>query len=269
MAEPFFRMLEIVVPPLVKANGTHLVFHGLEHIPEHGGAVVAVNHTSHVDWYPASIAALKRGRRLRFMLKAELQGVPSVNFVIKHTKLIPVDRSAGGDAYTVAVQRLQEGELVGLHPEATISRSFELMEFKTGAARMARIAEVPIIPLIVWGAQRISTKDHPSKLWRNKIPVLTVIGPPMQATDDVEQTTAALHQAMAGLLEQAQLDYPHPAGAYWVPRRLGGSAPTMAEASAMRETELAERARQYAEGTAQGADRPRWRRVLPAASRHQ
>lgn len=51
----------------------------------------------------------------------------------------------------------------GVYPEATISRSFELKEFKSGAARMAIAADVPIIPHIVWGAQRIWTKDHPKR----------------------------------------------------------------------------------------------------------
>ena len=72
-------------------------------------------------------------------------------------------------------ERLRAGELVGVYPEATISRSFELKEFKTGAARMALEAQVPIVPLIVWGAQRMWTKDHPKSLGRNKIPI-TVVG---------------------------------------------------------------------------------------------
>jgi 1-acyl-sn-glycerol-3-phosphate acyltransferase len=249
MAEPFFRMLELVVPPLVEANGPHVTFHGLDNIPDHGGALIAVNHTSYVDFYPASLAACRRRRRLRFMLKAEMTDVPVVNFVIKHIKLIPVDRRAGGDAYAAAVAALQQGELVGVHPEATISRSFELREFKTGAARIAEAADVPIIPLIVWGAQRIWTKDHPKKLWRNKIPVLVKIGQPLAPAGSVEQTNAELRQAMTELLEQAQLQYRHPAGAFWVPRRLGGGAPTVAEALAMREAELAERERKRAERT--------------------
>lgn len=181
MAEPFFRMLEIVVPPLVEANGCRITFDGLENIPERGGALLVVNHTSYVDFYPVSIAAFRRRRRLRFMIKAEMCDVPVVNFVIKHAKLIPVDRRAGADAYAVAVQRLKEGELLGLHPEATISRSFELREFKTGAARMARDADVPIVPLIVWGTQRIWTKDHPKKLWHNTIAVLVKVGQPVRA----------------------------------------------------------------------------------------
>ena len=57
--------------------------------------------------------------------------------------------------------QLKEGELVGVYPEATISRSFEIKEFKSGAARMAIAADVPIVPHIVWGAQRIWTKGHP------------------------------------------------------------------------------------------------------------
>ena len=95
------------------------------------------------------------------MIKTEMQDVKVVNFLIKHTGTIPVDRRAGAGAYAVAVERLRAGELVAVYPEATISRSFELKEFKTGAARMALEAQVPIIPLIVWGAQRMWTKDHP------------------------------------------------------------------------------------------------------------
>ena len=97
------------------------------------------------------------------MIKAEMQDVKVVNFLIKHSGTIPVDRRAGAGAYAVAVERLRAGEIVGVYPEATISRSFELKEFKTGAARMALEARVPIVPLIVWGAQRMWTKDHPKE----------------------------------------------------------------------------------------------------------
>lgn len=78
--------------------------------------------------------------------------------MIKHAQLIPVDRTVGAEAFAVALQRLREDELVGLHPEATITRSFELREFKTGAARMALEAQVPLTPMIVWGAHRIWPK---------------------------------------------------------------------------------------------------------------
>ena len=147
----------------------------------------------------------------------------------------------------VAVDRLRAGELVAVYPEATISRSFELKEFKTGAARMAIDAQVPIIPLIVWGAQRRWTKDQPRKLGRAKIPMTVKVGPPLRPAATAEQTDAAMREAMTTLLHGAQESYEHPEGAFWVPRRMGGAAPTMAEAKVLDEAELAERARKQAE----------------------
>lgn len=247
MAEPVFRALEISVTSAVRLVGPRITYLGLEKIPEAGGAVIAINHTSYIDWVPAAIAVYRRGRRLRFMIKREMQEVKFVGFLMRGASMIPVDRSAGAGAYAVSVQRLREGELVGVYPEATISRSFELKEFKTGAVRMAHEASVPIIPMIVWGAHRMWTKDHPRKLLRNRVPITLIVGESLRATDSVEQTSSALREAMTELLQRAQLSYPHPAGAYWVPRRLGGSAPTLPEAKLLDEAELAERARKQTE----------------------
>jgi 1-acyl-sn-glycerol-3-phosphate acyltransferase len=245
--EPVFRTLEIAANTLVAATGTKITYQNLENIPRAGGAVIAINHTSYVDWLPAALAVQHRGRRIRYMIKAEMQQVKIVNFLIKHTKTIPVNRRAGHEAYTQAVRLLRAGEVVGLMPEATISRSFELKEFKTGAARMALEAGVPMVPLIVWGAQRIWTKDHPRNVGYKKIPVIVAAGRPLSPTGDVDHLDAALRDEMASLLHRVQEEYPHPAGAFWVPERLGGSAPTVAEAKLLEETERAARARRRAE----------------------
>ncbi|WP_428339721.1 lysophospholipid acyltransferase family protein [Mycobacterium sp.] len=245
--EPVFAMLEITAKALVRATGARISYQGLEHIPVTGGAVIAINHTSYVDWLPAALAAHRRGRRIRYMIKAEMQQVKVVNFLIKHTNTIPVDRGSGGQAYADAVGLLRAGEVVGLMPEATISRSFELKEFKTGAARMARAADVPTVPLIVWGAQRIWTKDHPRNVGRRKIPVIVAAGPPLPPSGDIERADAALRERMTALLHRVQEEYPHPEAAFWVPQRLGGSAPTVAEAKVFEDTEQAERARKRAE----------------------
>jgi 1-acyl-sn-glycerol-3-phosphate acyltransferase len=106
---------------------------------------------------------------------------------------------------------------------------------------------VPIVPLIVWGAQRIWTKDHPRNLGRKKIPVAVAVGPPIDAVDSIDETSAAMREGMKTLLQRVQQEYAHPEGAYWVPRRLGGSAPTVDEAKLLEEAELAERARRRAE----------------------
>ncbi len=254
MAEPFFRLAEIVVPAVAALNGTKLKFEGLENIPARGGALIALNHTSYLDWMPASIAAHERKRRLRFMIKAEMADVKAVNYVIKRCQLIPVDRRIGQDAYAVAVERLREGELVGLHPEATISRSFELREFKTGAARMALEAQVPIIPMVVWGAHRIWPKDHPKKVFRNKVPITVAAARPLLPLGTPDEVIVALREAMNTLLYRVQEEYPHPAGEFWVPRRLGGSAPSRDDSRAIRLVELQQRVQKY--GT-DGVTRPR------------
>jgi 1-acyl-sn-glycerol-3-phosphate acyltransferase len=241
--EPVFRSLEIAARTVVRVTGARITYRGLNNIPSVGGAVVAINHTSYVDFLPAALAAKQRKRRLRYMIKAEMQDVKAVDFLIRHTKTIPVDRHAGADAYAVAVGRLRDGELVGVYPEATISRSFELKAFKTGAARMALDADVPIIPLVVWGAQRIWTKDHPKRVGRNKIPITVAVDPSLVPSGTIDAVMAELREEMTALLHRVQEDYPHPDGEYWVPFRLGGSAPTPEEATVLDEIELADRAR--------------------------
>jgi 1-acyl-sn-glycerol-3-phosphate acyltransferase len=242
MVEPTYRTLEILAQLALLATGTRITYRGEENIPDRGGAVVTINHTSYVDFLPAALAMHRRGRRLRFMIKAEMQQVTLVNFLIKRTHTIPVDRDAGAGAYEVAVQRLREGELVGVYPEATISRSFELKEFKTGAARMAIEADVPIVPMIVWGAQRLWTKDHPRNLGRGKVPITVQVGAPLRAAADIPRTDAALRESMTTLLHQAQENYRHASGAYWAPRRLGGAAPPPAEAAQIEAEEAAAKA---------------------------
>ncbi|MEB3023766.1 lysophospholipid acyltransferase family protein [[Mycobacterium] crassicus] len=247
--QPVFRALELSALAAVKVAGARLDFGGLDHIPAGGGAVIAINHTGYVDFLPAALAAYRRGRRMRFMIKAEMQQVRAVNFLIHHTGTIPVDRGDGSDAYRHAVTALRAGEVVGVYPEATISRSFELKEFKSGAARMALEAQVPIVPLIVWGAHRLWTKDHPrARLIRSGIPITVLVGESLAPTGDAAGLNARLRAQMEPMLAQVQQDYPHPAGEYWVPRRLGGSAPTPDEASVLEQREQADRTRKGAGG---------------------
>ena len=107
---------------------------------------------------------------------------------------------------------------------------------------MAMEAGVPIVPLIVWGAHRLWTKDHPRNLGRNKVPITVQVGAPLRAAGDIPRTDAALRESMTALLHQAQENYPHPPGAYWVPRRLGGGAPPPAEAAQIEAEEAAAKA---------------------------
>jgi 1-acyl-sn-glycerol-3-phosphate acyltransferase len=127
--------------------------------------------------------------------------------------------------------------VVGVFPEATISRSFTVKELKAGAARMALDAGVPIIPAAVWGGQRIATKGH-AVVWRRGIPVTVVLGEPIvpEPGEKAQPLLRRTKAAMEALLDEAQRAYPDsPAGdddRWWLPVHLGGTAPTPEEAAA-------------------------------------
>jgi 1-acyl-sn-glycerol-3-phosphate acyltransferase len=216
-------------------GGHRTVRTGSGRLPATGGAVLAINHTSYVDFTYLGISARDvDGRQIRFMGKVELRRNLLVRWLMWGCRVIPVDRSAGHDAYLAAVDELRRGEIVGIYPEATISRSYEIKQLKTGAARMALEAGVPIVPCIVWGSQRIAPKGGAKHLGRTGTPVMVSVGEPVPAVGTPDELTATLHLAMTSLLHRVQDAYgPHPAGAPWVPARLGGSAPTLAEADAL------------------------------------
>ena len=243
--EPVYGSIIALVRLTWRVQGLRFTIVGQQNIPATGGAVIAINHTSYFDFTLAGLPAFRehRARKIRFMAKQEVFDSKLTGPIMRGCQHIPVDRSSGAASYTVAVDRLRAGELVAVYPEATISRSFEIKEFKSGAARMAIEADVPIIPHIVWGAQRIWTKDHPKKLFRPKVPIVVLVGEPIQPTLPALELTALLHSRMEHLLEQAQDTYgSHPAGEWWVPHRLGGSAPTMAEAAGLDAEEAEDRA---------------------------
>ncbi|MFF0271568.1 lysophospholipid acyltransferase family protein [Kribbella sp. NPDC004536] len=244
-------MRDLVYPPVVAFAKTAFTVldlkirrTGTEHVPRTGGALVAINHISYVDFVLGGFGALPAKRLVRFMAKEVLFRNRYSGPLMRGMHHIPVDREAGAASYRTAVEYLRNGELVGVFPEATISRSFELKEFKSGTVRMAAEAGVPILPMILWGTQRMFTKDHPRDFTRHR-PISISIGAPLTVTaaDDPAEATARLRTTMAGMLDESIRSYPEqPAGAWWLPAAYGGSAPTPEEAERLDREELAERA---------------------------
>src|SRR5690606_9546465 len=103
-------------------------------------------------------------------------------------------------------------------------------------------ADVPIIPIVIWGAQRVWTKGYPKRLGRTNTPISIAVGEPIRPYEPAAELTAELRSTMQRLLHGLQENYHHEPGAYWVPARLGGSAPTLEEADAMDAAEAAQRA---------------------------
>lgn len=228
-----------------KLGGIHIHMEGTEHIPRVGGAMLAVNHTSYIDYVMAGYPGHTQKRYTRFMAKREVFDHPVGGPVMRSFKHISVDRSAGLESMEVAEKALRAGELVGIFPEATISRSFLIKELKTGAARIAAKAEAPLIPIVTWGSHRMFTKDHPKDLKPGKT-VLIKVGEPLHPTgDDPIGETEQLRERMTDLLDRCIREYPEeeqPPGSWWLPASYGGSAPTLAEAEEIDAEEKRQRA---------------------------
>src|SRR6478752_3112042 len=181
---------------------------GTEHVPRTGGVLLACNHVSYVDFIYGVLAANPSGRRVRFMAKRELFAHKATGPLMRSMHHIEVDRGSGGASFRTAVEYLRAGEAVGIFPEATISRAMELKEFKTGAVRIAAEAGVPLLPVILWGTQRMVTKDHPRDFSRGKTIAISV-GEPLHPTGaDPVAETAELHAVMSTMLDQTIDDYP-------------------------------------------------------------
>ncbi|MDI9893408.1 lysophospholipid acyltransferase family protein [Rhodococcus sp. IEGM 1381] len=245
--EPVYRSVIGIARTVFAFEGLKFEVEGEEHIPATGGAVIAVNHTGYMDFTYAGLPPRRVKRYIRFMAKKEVFDNKISGPVMRALRHIPVDRGAGAESYKSAVERLRNGELVGVYPEATISRSFEIKEFKSGAARMAIEAGVPIIPTVIWGAQRVWTKGFPKRLGRTNTPISIAVGEPIPPVGPPNELTDKLRAVMQKMLLELQENYHHEPGAYWVPARLGGSAPTLEEADKLDAQDLAARAAKRAE----------------------
>jgi 1-acyl-sn-glycerol-3-phosphate acyltransferase len=226
-------MADLVYPPVLlvgygafAALGLKVRVHGGEHLPRTGGAVLASNHVSYLDFIFAGYAARPANRLVRFMAKDSVFRHRVGGPIMRSMHHIPVDREAGSASYAHAVEALGAGEVVGVFPEATMSRSFEPKAFKSGAVRMADEAGVPLVPMALWGTQRLWCYDRRSSMKQYGVPVEIHVGEPVDASGDPEEATARLRESIIDLVGQAQADYPHDGtDQWWQPARLGGTAP--------------------------------------------
>ena len=240
-------MADLIYPPVIKIVRAfwryldlRFTFYGQSHIPSKGPAILAMNHVGYLDFALAGTAFLPTSRLVRFMAKKEIFDHPIAGPLMRGMKHISVDRSNGAPSFLAALKALDKGEIVGVFPEATISQSFELKEMKSGVIRLAMESGAPILPMAIWGSQRIWSKKLPRNLSRSSIPIFIAIGPLryIEKGSNIEEELAALKGAMSELLNQVQIDYPDPhQGARWAPARLGGSAPSLSELEDLRRNE--------------------------------
>jgi len=247
-------MADLVYPPVIgaarawfKALDLRFDIEGTAHVPRRGGALLVSNHIGYLDFVFAGLAARPAKRLVRFMAKESVFRHRISGPLMRAMKHIPVDRGDGGDAYARALTALRSGEVVGVFPEATISRSFTLKDFRSGAARLAQEAGVPLVPMALWGTQRLWTKGRRRDFGRHHLPIGIRVGEAISVRrggaghgspeEAAAPLTARLRERIQELLESAQRAYPaapaNAADSWWLPAHLGGSAPTPAEAAAL------------------------------------
>ena len=173
-----YPVARAVLTPLFKA-GWRIHTDGLDHVPDGGGAIVCPNHVSVLDSF---FVPLVLPRRITYVGKAEYMDDWKTKYLFPALGMIPIDR-AGGNASQAALdaaqQVLERGELFGIYPEGTRSRSGKLHRGHTGPARLALRTGAPIIPVGIRGARAVMPPD--AKFPKLRLPVTVRFGRPINA----------------------------------------------------------------------------------------
>ncbi|MFM8311866.1 MAG: HAD-IB family hydrolase [Ilumatobacteraceae bacterium] len=133
---------------------------GAEHIPADGPAIIVANHRSYFDVAAMAVLLARAGRAVRFLGKREVFDAPVIGQVAAALGGIPVDRATGSDAPLRAAEAaLAAGDVVALMPQGTIPRGAgfydPVLRGRWGAARLAGASRAPVIPVGLWGTERV------------------------------------------------------------------------------------------------------------------
>ncbi|MEO5982989.1 MAG: lysophospholipid acyltransferase family protein [Pedococcus sp.] len=246
MPDLTYRLVIRVCHGLFRLLGLRIDVVGAERLPPTGPVLVAANHSSFIDFMFVGQVGAARGRLVRFMAKQSVFDAPVSGQLLRGMHHIPVDRAHGETAARSGLRALQAGEVVGIYPEATISRAFvvkDRSDVKRGAAYLALRTGAPIVPVAHWGIHRIYTVDGRVSLRRGTA-VQVLVGDPITPLpgEDADALTTRLHGVLVEMVEQLVGTYPQrpaePHTAWWWPASRGGAAPAPEEARGLDERAL-------------------------------
>jgi 1-acyl-sn-glycerol-3-phosphate acyltransferase len=210
--EPLSALVEIVGTPIL-TTAIRFELRGLDHIPPKGPVILVSNHIAFVDPPCLFYVGYRRRRRVRFLAMAELFAAPVLGAGLRRLGHIPVVRASpeAGAALTAALAALRRGECVGIFPEGGISRDLEPQAGQTGAVRLAQSSGAPIVPVGLWGTQRIAGPGRRMRI-RLRQPVVASVGPPVEVgpDDDIREATDRIMEAICGQVAAARVAYPEP-----------------------------------------------------------
>ena len=185
---------------------------GEHHLPASGGAILAISHFGYLDFALVQQAVHRRTHRLvRFMVTDAAFAHPVAGPFLRAMNHIPVNRRAGAGAFRMAEHALARGELVGIFPESAVSLADELLPFKLGAAALAARCGVSIVPVVVWGGQRVITKSLPFRWSRARhAPIHIEFGQPLMfpVEADPVEATAYLRERMSAMVARMVAEAP-------------------------------------------------------------
>ena len=155
MGERFYKACQYTIAPTLRGLWrVHAT--GLHHVPEQGAAILASNHLSYSDHY--FLPAVCK-RQIFFISKAQHFDVPVQRWFFEQVGVIPLKRGEGDqDAMERSLRILNEGKLFGIYPEGTRSTDGKLHKGRTGVARLALMARVPVIPVGMIGTDKVLPK---------------------------------------------------------------------------------------------------------------
>ena len=158
---------------------------GRTEIPDRGGALLAYNHVSVLDPIAVALAAGSAGRPVRFMALSELFEHGVVGWTLRVTRQVPLRRGLGDwDAIENVADVVRTGSLAAMSPEGTVGGGEALQPGQRGAARIALVAGVPIVPVGVWGTQRRWPRAGLHRRPPLRPVVGVVVGPAIQVQGD-------------------------------------------------------------------------------------
>ena len=219
-----------------RALGLRIRVGGDDRIPAHGPAILACTHASYLDFVFAALAARRHRRCVRFLCRADVWDHWLGGPVMRDMRHVPVVREAGAAAYLTARTLLRSGEVVGVFPEGGVSRAYVVRPVMRGAVALARDTGAPLLPVAIWGTQRVWPMGESPRLRRRR-PITVLVGEriPVDPAGDLVDQTRRLRAALQAQLDLAQAEHPdQPApGEYapWHPVHLGGHAPTLEAAA--------------------------------------
>ena len=235
MEEGWYRSVNVLGRGALGLLGTTVRVRGEEHLPRSGPVVLASVHVSFLDFLLIEKAAVDRGRLVRFLCRHDVWSAPLVGRAMDGMRHVPVDRAAPAAAYLAARRLLHEGEAVCVFPEAGVSHSLTVRALMPGAAALAAETGAPLVPVVVWGGQRVlplgrhGRRPRPDLRRGSLVDVRFGEPLPVPVGAGPATVTERLGHVLTQMLETVQrLPGHRPAEgerAAWYPAHLGGHAP--------------------------------------------